>query len=723
MKGVLAELRRASSFGRVQLRGLTADEVRRMMSGIAGREVPWGMAEAVHRQTEGNPLFVQEVLRYLVEEGLMTREGGRWRETGQEPLAMSIPEGLRDMIGKRMARLSEGCNRVLAIAAVIGRDFRLDVLQDVAGISEEELYVALEEAGGAAVIDERSSMGAGVSFRFAHAFFRQTLYEETFAPRRIRLHQQVGRSLEEIHLSRLEEHASELAEHFAQSTELEDLAKALSYGEMAAQRAMSVYAYGEAVGHLERCLQVHEVLSPGDKERRCDLLLSLAAALMPAGESQRVFETVAAEALALAEGIGRRTRGSRACTVALEAIIRYSGGTVSGTPEYRQWAERSDRYAEPGTADRVFADIILWAVQFYVGDITDARALSVRALELARRLDDPEALYRAATAFTVGAPVQDEEARWRLVKEMAAHPHVGVPAYVLGLWLYFSARACVNWGDRARAEGLEEELSQLAERTHDAMLIVMSLQRPCRSALLDGRLEEAVSALKHVIGRAEELGAAVMGQVIASVMGFRPLLYLGRGDEAMAAVGEPSRLSEAEDTINLGSLSVMLRAHLGPLDQAEDGLRRLMTKHKVALENENLPTYLLVILLEAAVLIEDRELCTVLAQRLAPAAFLSNAYVAWTCPARHLGAAAALLGEPQKARAYYEQALEAAGKIRFRPEIALTRFQLAELLLEHYPDERGEALEHLDFAIGEFRDMKMQPSLERALRHRDILKA
>jgi hypothetical protein len=82
-----------------------------------------------------------------------------------------------------------------------------------------------------------------------------------------------------------------------------------------------------------------------------------------------------------------------------------------------------------------------------------------------------------------------------------------------------------------------------------------------------------------------------------------------------------------------------------------------------------------------------------------------------------------LLGEPDKARSYYHQALEAAGKIRFRPEIALARLQLCELLLDHYPDERAEALEHLDFAIGEFRDMKMQPSLERALSHRDILKA
>ncbi|OGP50623.1 MAG: hypothetical protein A2Y79_06980 [Deltaproteobacteria bacterium RBG_13_43_22] len=73
----LAELRRLPTFGRVLLRGLNADEVRRMLSSIAGQEVPWGLAEAVHRQTEGNPLFVQEVVRYLAEEGVITREQGR----------------------------------------------------------------------------------------------------------------------------------------------------------------------------------------------------------------------------------------------------------------------------------------------------------------------------------------------------------------------------------------------------------------------------------------------------------------------------------------------------------------------------------------------------------------------------------------------------------------------------------------------------------------------
>jgi hypothetical protein len=86
-------------------------------------------------------------------------------------------------------------------------------------------------------------------------------------------------------------------------------------------------------------------------------------------------------------------------------------------------------------------------------------------------------------------------------------------------------------------------------------------------------------------------------------------------------------------------------------------------------------------------------------------------------------AVAVMLGKPDDGRKYYQDALKVATDMRFRPEIALTRLQLAELLLEHYPDEKSEALEHLDFAINEFRDMKMQPSLERALRHKEILEA
>jgi len=88
-----------------------------------------------------------------------------------------------------------------------------------------------------------------------------------------------------------------------------------------------------------------------------------------------------------------------------------------------------------------------------------------------------------------------------------------------------------------------------------------------------------------------------------------------------------------------------------------------------------------------------------------------------------MGGAAALLERYDEARNYYQEAIKICTDMRFRPELALSRLQLAELLLEHYPNEKAEALEHLDFAIKEFREMKMQPSLERALRQKKILKA
>src|SRR5207249_9199641 len=93
LSGTLAELRRASSFQRIPLRGLTADEVQRMMNTIAGQDVSYSLSEAVHRQTEGNPLFVQEVLRYLAEEGLVHRDDGRWRRSGSPRIELRIPVG------------------------------------------------------------------------------------------------------------------------------------------------------------------------------------------------------------------------------------------------------------------------------------------------------------------------------------------------------------------------------------------------------------------------------------------------------------------------------------------------------------------------------------------------------------------------------------------------------------------------------------------------------
>jgi hypothetical protein len=168
-------------------------------------------------------------------------------------------------------------------------------------------------------------------------------------------------------------------------------------------------------------------------------------------------------------------------------------------------------------------------------------------------------------------------------------------------------------------------------------------------------------------------------------------------------------------------------AQVGRIEEARALVRQVVTEWQIGVDEDGrLHVFALTNLFEAAVMVEDRRTVRELSGRvnsLLPMSVAFGTPVAMTCPARLLGAAAKLLNEPEKSRGYYRQALELSAKIRFRPEIALTRLQLAELLLEHYPDERAEALDHLDFAIAEFRDMKMQPSLERALRHRGLLNA
>jgi predicted ATPase len=218
LSATLADLRRLPHFSRIGLRGLSPAEVHRFYCQLRGRDVPLSRAETVHRQTEGNPLFVQEVLRYLVEVGLVIRRDGGYVPTDVSLIEAEVPEGLRDIVGKRLSRLSERSNDVLHIASVIGQDFRLDVLQRVASLSEEVVFEALEEAHARAIIDESGGFGTSLRFRFTHAVFRQTLYDEIFAPRRIRWHRLIGPVLENVYSDQLDEHAGELATHFAYSS-------------------------------------------------------------------------------------------------------------------------------------------------------------------------------------------------------------------------------------------------------------------------------------------------------------------------------------------------------------------------------------------------------------------------------------------------------------------------------------------------------------------------
>jgi hypothetical protein len=532
----LAELRRVASFDRVLLRGLDIDEVQRMMNAISGQEVTWGLAETVHRQTEGNPLFVQEVLRYLRESGLVTREDGRWQPGDQTALEMSIPEGLRDVIGKRLSLLSEECNRMLSIAAVIGREFRLEALQQVASVSEDDLYAALEETKSAVIVEERTAVGAAVTYRFTHAFFKQTLYEEIIAPRRIRLHQQVGQVLEEVYGRRLEEHAAELAEHFSYYSDPDCLAKAVSYSEMAAERATSVYAYGEAVRLLEQALKVQEVLDPEDKEKRCDLLLTTAEALVYSGEPRRALDVELPAGFSLAEAIGDSRRASRACRVAFVAVLLEGIMESMATPEAAQWAERADRHAMPDTAERAWADTQMGFIKNVTGEWTEGVRLLTRALKLTHRLDDLDVFAWAAVVWlSFAAAPQHAEDRLCLAEEVVERTRgwrggrlpsmMRGPAPLIDTFLAS--------GQRIRAEEVISEHREMTERTGQVHDEIASMILDVPLATLDGRLEEAEDMALRTRARGEERGVAEWTLALLGMVSLRPRLHLRKADDAI----------------------------------------------------------------------------------------------------------------------------------------------------------------------------------------------
>ena len=168
----------------------------------------------------------------------------------------------------------------------------------------------------------------------------------------------------------------------------------------------------------------------------------------------------------------------------------------------------------------------------------------------------------------------------------------------------------------------------------------------------------------------------------------------------------------------------LLQAHLGRVEEVNAKLDRMLARRpKIASKEDLTPAMIDVAYLEAAVLIKHRQATELLLQRFATNTLSITGFSWTTCIPRHMGGAAALLGRYDEAREHYQEAIRVCTEMGFRPELALSRLQVAELLLDHYPDEKKDALEHLDFAIKEFREMKMQPSLERALRRKDILKA
>lgn len=400
---VFADAGRRCAVDHITLDGLGDDDVVGVLQAsglLKHEEEQTAVARVIRRETGGNPLFVGEIVRHLQESGalqeLMETSGpsatGPAGEGREEPPVtdivntIGVPEGLRRVVRRRVARLSEPARSILAVASVVGPQFDLDVMEQASGLREDEVLDAVEEVMSARLVIEMPATESRYSF--CHAVVRGSIYSSLTRGRRRRLHLQVAQALENLLGSAPTARLALLAYHLDCAGPAADPAKAIHFARRAAADALSRAAYEQAALHYRSALAAVDRLPTVDLQLRIELLLSLGETQNRAGElveAKEVFRQAAAVA-----------RQLDAPAYLARVALGY-GGTVRVAPiEDPESVELiREALAAIGDRDGPYRALLLsrLAQWLYRSAPHEERAsLCATALGIARRLDDPKVL-------------------------------------------------------------------------------------------------------------------------------------------------------------------------------------------------------------------------------------------------------------------------------------------------------------------------------------------
>jgi DNA-binding winged helix-turn-helix (wHTH) protein/tetratricopeptide (TPR) repeat protein len=702
----LADLSRSSDCQRLALRGLSAAETGELAAAASGGAASTALVNALHARTEGHPLFLGETLRYLID-----ARASRAFDIDETQLLTAIPTGVREVIGKRLNRLSAPAVKSLSVASCIGRTFDLELLSELErDKSEDELLQALEEALAEHLIE---TVPESHDFRFSHALIRETLYDETLGLRRARLHLRIGELLEQRHGAEDPSVWSQLAYHFSEAGAGSAAAKALSYAQRAGAYASALLAFEESTRLYGVALQLLLRHFPGDLAQRCEVLLAL-------GEAQRWFGSAesASDWFRQAADVARQCGQPDAF---VKAAIGFSHSSTqashSGEAAVVMLLEAITMHPD---IDAVRVELMARLCVAYVYCDRADQALQAHrgAVAMARAVGDARSLYMALAAISTAIywPEMLSERlaagaeAWDIAEQLDLRDRISqlLPYYMFDL---------MQVGDVGQQARLSARWRQLATQWRSAYWLSASEHVEVLTAINEGRFADAerwaVQAMQSARAVAEDKVVAAYGMQM-----FCLRREQGRLREALPMLQHFVKTTPESQTWKPGL--ALLYAELDMRSECQAEYDSVAWQHVRGRLSDANRTTIAMLLAETCVYLEDVQRAPLFYDMLRSRAgrFLigDSSGPCLGAADRLLGSLATVLGQWDVAQRHFEAALALEHSTGWRVWLAHTRYRFAWMLKSRASKGDGvKAKTLLADALGDAQVLGMASLVERTL--------
>ena len=671
MSDMLARLASNTAFKRLRLRGFDMSESGALIRAALGHSPPYEIVAALHNQTEGNPFFLSEITRHIVEAGYLDGNGGGL------PAFMSVPEGVREAVGLRLNRLSPRCNELLGLASVLGRQFDLSLLRVIAtDFGEAEFLSCLGQAEDAQIVSaERDKPDHRA---FAHALVRETLYDELPATRRIQVHAAAAQALEQRG-GDLETLAS-LAHHCFSGQLITGADKVARHARAAADRALAITAYEDAAQFYRLAADALAFGAGAVPEKQLELKLLLGHALRHAGnvvDAMAMFMRAAeqAEALQSAESFAQ-------AALAYEAA-RWRSGLPAETA-IDLLLRALDKLTPTQSAMRARVLSQLAGAMAYSHHSRQAQVYAEEAVTLARGLGDAEVLSEALERAVLAHLRQPDSAdmRLKLIEERLALSSTAENPEHTAAGL---ACACVTYMQVGRIEQFDRrmtELEGLTRRLRQPHYQYQVAMAKAGRALLAGEFAAAPKLAREAFQAGRRIGGSDAEGVFSMQM-FAANRERGVLDQVAPLLADMAGVEAAESMWAPGL--ALLYAEIGAEARAGDMLAQLEQQGFSTIPQDDLWLTSMAFLADVCAVVDARSAARRLRQALAPYAggnVVCGPYAVCFGPTdRLLGLLAGLEGDYANSTSWFESALAMAERLGSAPCRVRVQCDYAQTLL------------------------------------------